>query len=162
MVCIDDLPLPGQNLDIWTELQRANPLMSAQPGPLVLLLPKCCRPCQCLSIVEGFVGDASALNHCSEGAVLHAQQVGNAVVLQPLAIMHHQHLHERQYCEPRPFSRVTAYLYHRAWLVCISRALCPCQSPSAFGKPVTAAFGPWCGAAHDGSHIRLLHEGAAL
>ena len=58
-----------------------------------VLRPATFRPYCCPSLAEGLVGDASTLNHCSKGAILHAQQVGNAVVLQPLAIMQHQHLH---------------------------------------------------------------------
>ena len=37
--------------------------------------------------------DAGTLHHGAEGAIMHAQQVGHAVILQPLAIVHDQYLH---------------------------------------------------------------------
>ena len=61
---------------------------SEWPQGNLLLICHCCT-----SMIKGFMRDAGTLHHGAEGAVMHAQQGGHAVILQPLAIVHHQHLH---------------------------------------------------------------------
>ena len=109
------LPLVYVNLQYRRELHKGCPEREPKTGLQQQqmctegLKPGYDQPICCISVVKRLVGNASALNHRSEGAILHAQQVGDAVILQPLAVMHHQHLHDQQpsECELKPMQIVT-------------------------------------------------------